>query len=652
MLEQPWILWGLPLIALPVIIHLLNRLRFRSINWAAMIFLLAATRHSTKQARIKQILILLCRVLAVAFLVFALSRPIVGGWLGLAFGGPPKTIILLFDRSASMEMVEPGTQESKRQRALDMITRGIKQNNSGARLVLIDSASMEAQEIINPDLLPELPTMEATDSAADIPAMIEAALTYMIDNDTGKTEVWIVSDLQRSNWRPDNGTWETQLAQVSSLKQSVQFRLLALPGETKTNVTLAIRDVIRFRSLGKPQLQLSFDVHRHPEAATDFPIKLEMAGRPPQELDTSLSGGSLTVKHRLRLEKDTGRGWGRLTLPNDDSPQDNTAYFAFDKERPLHALVLAQSLVAGRYLLPAAAVLAKAEQKSIDRFHEVNLNKISLVIWQGALPGPEQQKRLKEFVEDGGILLCLPSEDVAGSLFDELSWGDLQVAPGDSSYNITHWDREHGPLSNSASGWVLPLDELRVWRRRQPLMKGETIAEFGDDTPFLVQRRLGRGQLLACASIPRKEWSDLHHTTVLVPMIQRLLYQGAKRLAETQMLDCGDFTPKEGENWRPVEGTNGDPRWNAGIYEFGTRRVALNRPAAEDSPEIVPTDDVKKLFGGQTFHMFRDTGADDDAVPSEIWRLMLYLMLVVMVLESLLTLPSRFIVKGTGNALE
>ena len=50
--------------------------------------------------------------------------------------------------------------------------------------------------------------------------------------------------------------------------------------------------------------------------------------------------------------------------------------------------------------------------------------------------------------------------------------------------------------------------------------------------------------------------------------------------------------------------------------------------------------------------MFRDTGADDDAVPSEIWRLMLYLMLVVMVLESLLTLPSRLTVKGTGDALE
>jgi len=44
---QPLILWGLPLMLLPVIIHLINRMRHRPRQWAAMQFLLAATRSST-----------------------------------------------------------------------------------------------------------------------------------------------------------------------------------------------------------------------------------------------------------------------------------------------------------------------------------------------------------------------------------------------------------------------------------------------------------------------------------------------------------------------------------------------------------------------------------------------------------------------------
>ena len=39
---QPLLLLALPLIALPVIIHLINQRRYQTIHWAAMMFLLAA----------------------------------------------------------------------------------------------------------------------------------------------------------------------------------------------------------------------------------------------------------------------------------------------------------------------------------------------------------------------------------------------------------------------------------------------------------------------------------------------------------------------------------------------------------------------------------------------------------------------------------
>src|SRR3954471_7400600 len=94
---QPLLLAALPLVALPVVIHLINQRRYQSIRWAAMMFLLAANRMSRGYARLRQWLIMACRMLAVAGLVFVISRPLAGGWLGLTAGGRADTSIILLD---------------------------------------------------------------------------------------------------------------------------------------------------------------------------------------------------------------------------------------------------------------------------------------------------------------------------------------------------------------------------------------------------------------------------------------------------------------------------------------------------------------------------------------------------------------------------
>src|ERR1700730_15797593 len=100
---QPMLLAALPLVALPIIIHLINQRRFQTIRWGAMMFLLAANRMSRGYARLRQWLILAVRMRAIATLVFAVSRPLASGWLGLAAGDRPDTTIILLDRSPSMQ---------------------------------------------------------------------------------------------------------------------------------------------------------------------------------------------------------------------------------------------------------------------------------------------------------------------------------------------------------------------------------------------------------------------------------------------------------------------------------------------------------------------------------------------------------------------
>src|SRR5438874_11821213 len=106
---QPMLLPALPLVALPILIHLINQRRYQTIRWAAMIFLLAANRMSRGYAKLRQLLILLFRMLAIAGLILAVSRPLMTGWIGRVVSGRPDTTIILVDRSPSMRQQSPGT---------------------------------------------------------------------------------------------------------------------------------------------------------------------------------------------------------------------------------------------------------------------------------------------------------------------------------------------------------------------------------------------------------------------------------------------------------------------------------------------------------------------------------------------------------------
>src|SRR5437588_12424768 len=88
---------GIGAISIPVIIHLINQKRYKIVPWAAMKFLLAAQKQTRKRMRIEQLVLLLCRMLILALIVFAMAS--VMGWAEdiwamtpLATWGPGKRI--------------------------------------------------------------------------------------------------------------------------------------------------------------------------------------------------------------------------------------------------------------------------------------------------------------------------------------------------------------------------------------------------------------------------------------------------------------------------------------------------------------------------------------------------------------------------------
>lgn len=96
---NPLLLWALPLAAVPIIIHILNRRRFKKVPWAAMEFLLRAMKRNRKRMRLEQWIVLLLRVLAVLLLAMLVARPQLGG--GGLIGTRTHHVVVL-DDSASM----------------------------------------------------------------------------------------------------------------------------------------------------------------------------------------------------------------------------------------------------------------------------------------------------------------------------------------------------------------------------------------------------------------------------------------------------------------------------------------------------------------------------------------------------------------------
>ena len=646
---QPWMLWALPAILLPIIIHLLNRLRYRTVHWGAMMFLLKANKAATRRAKIRQYLLLLFRALVILFLVWAMARPIVGGWIGSAAGGAPEVVLVLLDRSASMEGRGADRQESKRQHAIALLTQAAKQS-AGSRFVLIENVLRQPLEIADTASLGAMQMASATDTAADIPAMLRTALDYLVKNKPGSAEVWLASDLQSSNWRPDAPEWQDVAARFAGLPQETNVRVLDLSSTGGTNVSIGLKSAdfrVRDPKTGKGQLALGFEIKTNGKTGT-FPLLVTRDGAKSQT-DVKLTAPVQRQTMKFDVAKpEANGGWGKLELPADDNAADNTAYFVHRAPIAMHTTVVSELPATAKIFRFAAAPDATRLDRSAEtlppaRASGTKWKESAFVVWQGAAPAEAEAKAMEQFVNDGGVLLALPpggkgENNSAGPL--GVSWSEIEKS-GKDPLRVTAWDDLDGPLARTDAGTPLPLARLAVLQRQIPRTATGTAHVYGafaDGQPFLTGRRVGRGYVFACATLPEEDWSTIGEGFVLLPMVQRLIALGGAHLAPPANAIAGEWKPDGEGSWAPVETDHrSDPRWNAGVYRNGAQLIALNRPDAEDMPELVESAKLRELLRGAKLTVM--SGALElkaDRLMSEIWPAMILATMLFMCLEMLL----------------
>ena len=659
---QPMILLALPLMALPILIHLIHRHRHRTVQWAAMMFLVSAQRMSKGMARLRYVLIMLMRMAAVGALIFALSRPLVSGGLGgIGLSRPDATLILL-DRSTSMEAQDLQTGESKRSTGLKKLAALLEKQDVGSQLVLIDSASGAAQSIESPQSLLDLPSTAATATSADIPGMLETALAYLKANESGRADIWICSDLSENDWDSGSGRWAVMREQFAQLK-GVRHFLLSYADRSSNNLSIRVANVKR-RQIGN-QAELVLDVllraeGRSPEASDltrTVPIEFEVNNvRSVIEVELDTRGASLQG-HRISIDGKLRAGWGSVALPGDANPLDNRFYFVFSEPPIRKAVVVTDDARAGEAFrlglaIPTESGLQhKADVISAARVGEIDWESTGLLIWQAPLPDGLVAEQIRHFVDSGRVVLFFPPDRSEGGQLFTARWGDWQQ-PGPESSKVSWWRSDADLLAHVDSGNALPLNDLRTYRYCAiESLNSETpvtpLARLGGERPLLVRAATDRGGAYFCATLPTAQYSSLERDgVVFYVMLQRALAAGCRSLTTASQRDAGPGVLTDRRQWEPVAPVVDGPgvsqrELHAGIYRDGDHWTALNRNSAEDRSPATPVARVDELFDGLAYQRIDDAVGDTSSLASEIWRLLLLAMAVALVLEALLCMPEK-----------
>ena len=646
----PALLLALPLAALPVIIHLIHLYRRRQVKWAAMMFLRMAQRMNKGLSRLRQILILAFRVLAVAAILFVITRPMAGGLLGLT-GGVPDTVIVLLDRSASMEQQNLATGTSKRAAGIAKLSQALRDTvGTRSKLVLIENAHLQPQLLEKPESLVDLPLTGPTDTTADVPALLQGALDYITTNQTGRTDVWVLSDLRQSDWDAASGRWQALRGAFTSLK-GLRFHLLTYAQPVSQNLAVSVERTVRRETADKAELLLDLRITRDAASATPTELPLRFViNDVSTTMKVEMKDSQLVLQgHAIPIDKTTKRGSGRVELPADASPSDNVFHFVFDEPAVLRSVILTDDETEAGPLQAALEAAADPTRKyaatilPVSRAAEIAWDDTALIIWHAALPKADDliTQQLTNHLKTGRSILFLPTEAPNTETFGGLHWGAWS---GDSKPAAAEWWRnDTGLLANTRSGTSLPVGELEVTRRCDILGEGTPLARLAENKPLLMRADIpGGGNAWFLGTLTSSGSSSLARDgVVMFAMLHRALNEGASTLGKAQQREAA--TTDTLNDWKRSGDAmlSSEQSSRAGILTKDDKLIALNRPLREDRPETLGKTALEELFAGLDHHIIEDQVENETSLASEIWRTFLFLMALALLGEALLCMPGK-----------
>ncbi|MBP6427114.1 MAG: BatA and WFA domain-containing protein [Bacteroidia bacterium] len=530
----PEFLFALSVLAIPIIIHLFNFRRFKKIYFTNVRFLKEIKQDTQSKSKLKHLLVLLSRLLALTFLVLAFAQPFIPAKTNKVQTGT-KRVSIYVDNSFSMDALGKNGSllETAKKKARE-IANAYKPSDEFQ--LLTSSFEGRHQRLVNRDefirILDEIKPTSSVHSISEILQRQQDALFSEGKSKTSKT-AYIISDFQQSTFNLESAKIDSAL-QVSLVPVAasalnnlfIDTCFLATPF-VQLNTPNEL--VVKIRNTGGTEVE-------------NIPLKLMINNSQKAIASISVNSNS-SIETKLSFTISAG-GWQRAQLNITDYPItfDDNFFFNFNVRNNLQVLC-----INGDQPSPALNAifgndpyfsLKNSNHNQVDYSAFSSMQLIILNEVNDYSSGLIQE--LKKFVTKGGSVFVIPSTNANisnyNNLFSELeinSFGTkVQQQEKVDKIEVRH------PLFTGVfeKGKSLPENmDLPIVNSYYSVLRNsktisETVMKLSGGNTYLSSNQSGRGVVYVLASSLQPEDGNFSRHALFVPVLLRAALRGSSEI--------------------------------------------------------------------------------------------------------------------------
>ncbi|MEZ5944982.1 MAG: VWA domain-containing protein [Planctomycetaceae bacterium] len=577
------LVFGAAAFLIPLIIHILNRSRFKTVEWGAMHLLESVIKVNHRRFQIEQLILLLIRCAIPILIALCLARPVLTGAQALE-GDAPVSLVVILDTSYSMDTVD--TNGTRFEHAVTAATEIIESTGRGSEISVILTGGKPTPLFDQPmfdsgAVVRRLKQQQAGFGASDMQGALDEAMATIAGMTQVRRELVIISDFQPADWSPIGGESSIR-KQMETMNIAPFVTLIPVGIPASGNVTV---DAIEFpqRAFGVGQrVDVRATVRNHGKSPVEkvrvvmridgeeadisqvtlaansstqllFPYSFDNAGSHTVEI-VAAANDALTTDNRMAAAINI---WDKIKVLLVDGDQRAAA---LESETDFLAIALTP-FTFGRVRL---ADLVETQTVTPNLINEELLQTCQVVVLANVAKLDDAQlDDLVAYVEEGGALLVTAGDRIDRNWYHERLFADgagLLPAPfgevqgqvdnqGPTARIVAgHFDHPAMEFFNVPANGDLSKGEFRRWMKLEPITaespesSAETsvLARLDTGDPLLLEQRFGEGNVLQFASTCDTDWTDLPLRPFYVPLMQQLITTMASGLVPPRNIATGD----------------------------------------------------------------------------------------------------------------
>jgi len=540
---NPLVLFGLIAASIPIIIHLLNLRKLKVIEFSSLQFLKEMQKNKMRKIRIKQILLLILRTLAIIFLVLSFSRPTIRNINLAGLGSEVKnTIILVIDDTPSMSVEDK--QGSYISQAKKLAEKILESSEEGDEIYLIRFSDLnilkENFELVSKNIAQrEIENVEVKDISRTFVDVLLSVSKILDQTKNLSKEVYILTDFQKTNLPED-------LSNLPKLDKSfdanTRIYVFKIGEKEAFNISIdSLQVLTKIFEMNKPVTITASLTNHSSENGVNVSSNLYFNDKKVAQKGIDIksnSSGNFSFTGQI---KEYGFNSGRLEIEDDDFLKDNFRYFNFFVPEKIKVLMVSENpndlffvnLVLSQTVDDNSEPVFSITQTSTQFFNSYKPENYDILI----ISSPEKifnLNPLKNFIQNGGRVVILPGINSSVISFskaiESLGLNTINGVTGskDTKSSFTRFreiDFNHPIFSGIFSEKVQKkIESPKIFQsfNYKSTLNGKEIISLENNYSFLAEEKIGNGVVLLFTSAIDLSWSELPLKPIFVPMINRI----------------------------------------------------------------------------------------------------------------------------------